>query len=441
MESRTFHPARLRGRAVVPPAKSEAHRALLLAALGEGACCLQGLSEPPCDDIQAMAAGVSALGAEVRREEKTLVVTPAPPTPPKGRSFHVEACAAALRMLIPAFWVRGQAVRITMEEALFARPLDDLEALAGQAGVTLKACPAKGGQPAYVELGGQLLAGNYQVAGNVSSQYASGLLIALAHGRDKAGRPAPSTLEVLPPIASRPYLDMTLGQMARFGIPCTEEQEGFFRLAPGSRKNPTDVSIPGDWSQGAVLLCANAMGSAIVVENLTMPNPEALQGDARIVDILRQMGMTAFSGEAGLTAGSPSRAPLCPVAVDCTDIPDLAPILALTCTQAYGASHLTGVKRLKAKECDRLAATAELLGALGAQVEVSADEDRLSIYGPVRLKGGIRADARGDHRMVMLLAMAALIGEAPVTVTGVESVSKSWPGFLEEYQRLGGVLS
>ena len=141
-----------------------------------------------------------------------------------------------------------------------------------------------------------------------------------------------------------------------------------------------------------------------------------------------------------LYAVCPSRAGLIPTEIDCTDIPDLAPILALTCTQAHGCSRLTGVRRLRLKECDRLNATAELLARLGARAEVSADDDSLTVYGPARLTGGFTADARGDHRVVMLLAAAALICEKPITVTGAEALNKSWPDFLDTYRALGGVI-
>ena len=124
--------------------------------------------------------------------------------------------------------------------------------------------------------------------------------------------------------------------------------------------------------------------------------------------------------------------------IDCSDIPDLAPILALTCSQADGISTLTGVSRLRIKESDRLLATQELLSQLGVQTEVSEDSDTLRVWGPVKLKGGFEADARGDHRLVMFLAAAALVADAPITVHGVECISKSWPGFIQTYQQLGG---
>ncbi|MBR3874536.1 MAG: hypothetical protein IKJ26_10270 [Clostridia bacterium] len=423
MASITFSPAQLSGSAMVPPAKSEAHRALLLAALGSGECRLNGFPPPLCDDNHAMINGITALGAAVRHEGSTLIVTPAP-APRKDAPMvdcHVHACAAALRMLIPAFLVRGQAVRFLMEPALFRRPLDAFEPLVEKLGASMVRTPAQDGGLATVEITGFMPAGQYAIDGSRSSQFASGMLIALAHATDENGLPAPSELTITGPIVSRPYLDMTLKLMQHFRAPYTEASEGLFQLSPVCEPSPAEASVTSDWSQAAVLLCINAMGGNITVEGLSR-DENCLQGDSRIVDELARMGAS----------------PLKAVEIDCTDIPDIAPILALTCTQAQGMSTLRGVSRLRIKESDRLKATQELLSQLGATTEVSADSDTLRVWGPVKLQGGFEAEARSDHRLVMFLAAAALISDAPITVHGVECLNKSWPGFLATYRALGG---
>lgn len=417
MASVTFSPAKLLGNALVPPSKSEAHRALLLAALGQGECCLNGFPPPLCDDTIAMMNGITALGAAVRHEGTQLIVTPAPaPTvcqPMVERCVH--ACAAALRMLIPAFLVRGQAVRFVMEQGLFKRPLDAFEPLMDKLGAQMTRIPDFRDGKAAVEITGRMGAGCYEIDGSRSSQFASGMLIALAHA-------APSQLNVTGPIVSRPYLDMTLKLMDIFRAPYTERSEGVFELSPIAESSPAEAAVTGDWSQGAVFLCMNAMGSDITICNLCA-DEACLQGDARVQEVLNSMIQNGR-----LTSST----------IDCSDIPDLAPILALTCSQADGTSTLTGVSRLRIKESDRLLATQEMLTRLGVRTEISADSDTLRVWGPVQLKGGFEADARGDHRLVMFLAAAALIADAPITVHGVECISKSWPGFIQTYQQLGG---
>jgi len=445
MATSTFHPARLRGVASIPPAKSEAHRALLLAALGQGVCRLHGFPPPLCDDTQAMINGIIALGATVLQEEETLLVTPAPLTSSTAEPVEcdVRACAAALRMLIPAFLVRGRSVRFTMEDALFSRPLDAFEPLISMLDATLRRTPSTEGKRASVELHGTMMAGAYEIDGSLSSQFASGLLIALSHALDASGNPASSSLLVKPPIVSRPYLDMTLLQMERFGLSFEEHGGGLFQLDLVTSPNPSDVEIAPDWSQAAVLLCADAMGNGVILSKMHAPKADEslLQGDSRIVSLLREMGLRIRNLKEGLLACCPSHAGLCPLVVDCSDIPDLAPILALTCTQARGVSTLKGVSRLRVKECDRLSTTQALLTRLGAHVEIGDDDDTLRVFGPVALKGGFTADAKGDHRMVMLLATAATLCDQPIAVTGVESINKSWPGFLSTYATLGGQTS
>ena len=418
MASVTFSPAQLHGSALVPPAKSEAHRALLLAALGKGECCLNGFPPPLCDDTIAMMNGITALGAKVRHEGTQLIVTPAP-APAAGMPMVeccVHACAAALRMLIPAFLARGQAVRFVMEQGLFKRPLDAFEPLMDKLGAQMTRIPDFRDGKAAVEITGLMPAGSYEIDGSRSSQFASGMLIALAHA-------APSQLTVTGPIVSRPYLDMTLKLMNTFHAPYTETAEGVFAIAPITEASPAEAAVTGDWSQAAVFLCMNAMGSDISICNL-YADEDCLQGDARVQEVLNGM----------LQNGKLSAS-----AIDCSDIPDLAPILALTCSQADGVSTLTGVSRLRIKESDRLLATQELLVRLGVRTEVSADSDTLRVWGPAQLKGGFEADARGDHRLVMFLAAAALIADGPITVHGMECISKSWPGFIQTYQQLGGM--
>lgn len=420
MASVTFFPGRLSGAALVPPAKSEAHRALLLAALSGKECLLNGFPPPLCDDTLAMMNGIAALGGSVRQEGNRLIVTPVPERRSRQPMVTccVHACAAALRMLIPAFLSRGQAVRFVMEPGLFKRPLDAFEPLMEKLGASMKRIEHWENGKCAVEIDGFMPAGSYQMDGSRSSQFASGMLIALSHAANLSSQPA--SLTVTGPIVSRPYLDMTLKLMDTFRAPYTEETEGVFHLSPAVEPAPAEASVAGDWSQAAVFLCMNAMGSDIQVQNLSY---DGLQGDARVEEVLRAMG-----SKKGLQASL----------IDCSDIPDLAPILALTCSQAHGVSTLTGVSRLRIKESDRLKATTELLDQLGVSTEVSSDSDTLCVFGPAKLTGGFCADARGDHRLVMFLAAAALICDEPITVHGAECISKSWPGFLDTCLALGG---
>ena len=328
--------------------------------------------------------GVRALGGEVRLEDGALIVTPAPPpgkpvTDAPAAECHVHACAAALRMLIPAFLTRGQAVRFLMEPALFRRPLDAFEPLVRQAGGRMTRTPAGPDGLAVVEVSGFLPAGRYEVDGSRSSQFASGLLIALAHAITPDGTPAPAALTVTGPIVSRPYLDMTLR--------LTGALRDFLHGAGGRRIWPLarlraprrKASLYRATGPRRRCFCAwTPWAAAVMLPNLRR---DGLQGDARIVDVLEEMGLRIRQTPRRVVCRQPSHAGLMPARIDCSDIPDLAPILALTCTQARGVSTLTGVSRLRLKECDRLLATQELLARLGAKTDVSPDGDTLTVTG------------------------------------------------------------
>jgi len=398
-----------------------------------------------------MVNGVTALGGAVEQQGNTLVVRP-----PGLRiadwgpaaAFHAHACAVALHMLVPVFWTRGQSARVMVDESLASRSLEVLRSLAEQAGATISGHAAEEDEPAWVEVSGKLNAGSYRVEGSLPGQIASGMLIALAHATDEAGKPAPSRLAVTAPMASRPHLNLTLRMLKEFGYNVREEPEGVFAVEPAGfhsgpaephpqlRLNPAEVHMEGDWSLGAALLCANAMGSAVVIQNLR--ESASPQRGARMLLLLREMGMLVYENRQELYVTCPSRARLLPLAADCEDIPELAPMLALTCTQAHGRSVLSGLGRLREKEGGRLQATVELLRKMGGKASLREDGDALVIEGPTPLKGGFTADAGGDRQVVQLLAVAALVADGPVTVTGVEALSKAWPGFLETYGALGG---
>ena len=436
MSTAVFSPCRLSGVAPVPPAKSEAHRALLLAALGESPVTLTGFPPPLCNDTLAMIDGVQGMGAQVTQQGDTLFVTPAP-KPVPGQPMvdcHVHACAAALRMLIPAFLVRGQSVRFWLEPTLFRRPLDAFEPLIRSIGGTMERIPAGENGLCQVIVTGWMKAGRHQIDGSGSSQFASGLLIALSHAMDDACNPAPAHLTVTGPIVSRPYLDMTLSLMRRFRLTYTEATEGEFDLCPRTGESPAAVPVAGDWSQAAVLLCAGAVGQPVWVSNL-ISEEVCTQGDAEIVNVLRQMGMTIEERDGLIRAVRPGEG-LQPIHINCDSIPDIAPIIALTCATISGTSTLDGVARLRIKECDRLDATCHLLTQMGAAVKTANGGDTLIVHGGSPIRGGFEADVSADHRMAMLLAVAGSMADAPITVHGVESLNKSWPGFLSSYQQL-----
>jgi 3-phosphoshikimate 1-carboxyvinyltransferase len=258
------------------------------------------------------------------------------------------------------------------------------------------------------------------VDGSASSQLLTGLLIALPlAGQD-------SLLEV-EALASRGYVDLTLATMRAFGVEA-ERDEDFCRFViPGGQAyRATEFQVEGDWSGAAFLLVAGAIaarGGALVVEGL---DAMSLQPDRAILAALRAAGARVEVTESGIAVGGGS---LEGFRFDATDCPDLFPPLVALATACSGETSLRGARRLRGKESDRAAALREEFGALGARVEVEGDD--MVVQGSGRLAGG-RVDSRGDHRIAMAAAIAALSAEGPIEIVGGECVSKSWPSFFED---------
>ena len=249
---------------------------------------------------------------------------------------------------------------------------------------------------------GQLQGGNYEISGGVSSQFITGLLFAAALLKED------SSIQVIGKLESKPYVDMTLAALALFGI----RTEGLSLKGGQHFRSPGQVTVEGDWSNGAFFLAANTLGSYIRVDNLSDTSP---QGDRAVAHWLQQL-------------------PKNQCVIDATDIPDLVPILAVVAGACQGA-EFTGIRRLRLKETDRVATVCAMLEALGTQT--LATEDTLSVSpAPYR---GCTIDATDDHRIAMAAGIAATVADAPVTILNAHSVTKSYPDFWAEYRRLGGV--
>jgi 3-phosphoshikimate 1-carboxyvinyltransferase len=279
----------------------------------------------------------------------------------------------------------------------------------------------------------------YGIPGDVSSQFISGLLLALPLlGGD-------SEITLNSPIESADYVRLTIDVMDAFGVRVEEAGEGGdgcgnfgrttgWRVAGGQAYKSVRYGVEGDWSQAAFFLCAAALGRRVAVDGLS---PGSLQGDMRILGILRDAGcdVSAEMKPMRKTCSVRALAPhsgLAAVTVDARDIPDLVPPLAALACYLGGASRIENAGRLRLKESDRLAVLAQELSNIGADIRV--DGDALAIVGKAGLAGGA-ADAHGDHRIAMALAVASIGCEEPVRLTGWESVAKSYPDFWRDFER------
>lgn len=411
----TVLPHALGGRIAAIPSKSDAHRVLIAAALADRSTTFALPAHSA--DIEATVNCLRALGADITLSDGVCTVTPIT-TPTASPLLDCGECGTTLRFLLPVAAALGVNATFVGHGRLPERPIGELLDVLAEHGVTASSPTLP------LTLSGQLTAGEFVLAGNVSSQYISGLLLAMPWLH------APSTIRLTTAIESVGYIDMTRRTMARFGVDIAAEADGFSFDGTTRYRAPDVVTVEGDWSNAAFWLAAGALGNGITMTGLF---PDSAQGDRAIVSLLRQFG--AAVEEYGDTV-TVSPAPLSGIDIDMRDIPDLLPPLAIIAAAANGTTRLYNAARVRLKECDRLAAMTRLLQALGVAVE--EHENSLVIHGGTPFSGG-EVDGCNDHRIVMAAAVAASVAAAPVTVSDSEAVAKSYPAFFEHYQQLGGI--
>lgn len=408
MEDRKIIRAFPRGDVTPPPSKSVSHRGVICGALaaldGGGESELRGIALS--QDIEATLGGIEALGCRRRLDGGALYI--------RGGGVRREEIdcgesGSTLRFLIPVAALAETETVFTGRGRLMERPMKPYI----DAGIPLEQSDGR------IAVRGPLRAGVYVLPGDVSSQFVSGLLFALPLLRED------SEIRLTSPLESRAYVDLTIDMMGRFGVTVLPTETGY-RVPGGQRYRPATVTVEADYSQAAFFLGAAALGREVRCRGLL---PDSIQGDRAILDILRSMGArVSFDGDAVTVAADRLR----PITVDAREIPDLIPPVAALCCFCDGVSHIVGAGRLRYKESDRLHALASELSKLGARVEEGPDS--LTIRGAERLPGG-RADAWGDHRIAMALAVAAIRCDGPVELTGASSVRKSYPNFWEEFEK------
>ncbi|MGB9962562.1 3-phosphoshikimate 1-carboxyvinyltransferase [Halobacterium sp. MBLA0001] len=422
----TVSPSRVRGRARAPPSKSYTHRALLAAGYADGETVVR---DPLVSaDTRATARAVGLLGGAAARENGDWVVTgfgsrPAVPD-------AVIDCAnsgTTMRLVTAAAALADGTTVLTGDASLRARPQGPLlDALSGLGG-TARSTRGNGQAPLVVD--GPVSGGSVALPGDVSSQFVTALLMAGAV--TETGIETDLTTE----LKSAPYVDITLDVLDAFGVSASETAAGY-RVPGGQAYAPSggEYAVPGDFSSASYLLAAGALaaadGAAVVVEGM---HPSA-QGDAAIVDVLERMGADIdWDTESGVI--TVQRSELSGVEVGVADTPDLLPTIAVLGAAADGTTRITDAEHVRYKETDRVAAMAESLSKLGASVEERPDE--LVVHGGDTELSGASVDGRGDHRLVMALAVAGLVADGETTIAGSEHVDVSFPDFFEVLAGLG----
>ncbi len=410
-------PAALSGTVpAVPSSKSQVHRLMIAAFLSGKETVLEGITLSR--DTEATANCLTALGARVSESGDSLILRRG--SRPVGETIlDCGDSASTLRFLLPVSAALGTEAVFTGRGRLPVRPLSPLYEEMTAHGARMS---APGIFP--LRLRGKLTAGRWRMAGNVSSQFFTGLLLALPL------LDGDSILEVLGPLESEPYVNLTLEILKRFGIRILRTEKGF--VVPGNQqyRGPEQIRAEADWSSAAFWLAAGALSrEGITCRGL---NPDSAQGDRAILAILRDFGAEVFTEKDTVTVRSGD---LQGIDLDAAQIPDLVPVIAVLASCAAGETRIRSVARLRLKESDRVASLLALLRALGGRAEASGNE--MIIHGSGGFAGGV-ADSSGDHRIAMAAAVAASRSQKSILLRGAEAVEKSYPEFWDEFRRLGG---
>lgn len=417
--------ATLKGEIDSISSKSYAHRMILAASLAENP------SKIVCKclsiDISTTIDCANKLGADITVQGDTLDIKPINKHIEHGHiELNCNESGSVLRFILPIVSALGCNATIDGKGRLPMRPLGEIIEVMRMHGVRFTA------DRLPLTVSGQLTSGKYEINASVSSQYITALLMALPLLNGD------SEIVLLGNLKSKGYVDITIEVLRIYGIIVKSTPNGYHIKGNQKYIAPSSIAVEGDWSNAAFPIVGGLLCGDVTVKNL---NQESSQGDKEIIKILTNMNANIQAKKSSNHPFSADfraiKSDLVAINVDISDIPDAAPILSVACAAANGASTLIGVERLRAKECDRLEAIIEMLTAIGIKTDYSTD--KLTIYGDIScLCDGnkpIMLSSFNDHRMAMSAAIIGVL-RGNVTITGTESVNKSYPIFWDELSKL-----
>ena len=431
----TIIPQELSGTIEAISSKSVAHRLLISAAF----CTHTTDIDCVCtsEDIDATKNALCSLGAQITKTQKGFRVLPVPHDlentgkfkPIQNSEIDCAESGSTLRFILPCVAALGCNAKITVGKSLENRPITSLYNELICAGVNLS---EEGVWP--LEVSGQLRPGHFLLPGNISSQYITGLLLAapLMDGD--------TYIQVLHPYESRAYVDLTISAMAEFGVEVIstdvlrDDQNTTVYIVKKDQTYKTcrQVSCEGDWSNAAFWLGAGAISNnKVSVLGLDM---KSLQADRAYLGALSVMGVKVRRKPDQV---STETSKLRSTTICCKDFPDLVPPIAAVAAYINGTTILTGLSRLQYKESNRIETVVETLRAMG--VIARASEDKIIINGTGKVFGGV-VDSHNDHRIAMMASIMATKAEGPTTILGAQCTAKSYPGFYDDFRKLGGKL-
>ena len=390
-------PSKTSGEVSAPPSKSFAHRYLIGSVLSRGKCVIKNIADS--DDISATLSCIEQLGGSVTKDGNIVTVIPTNEKQIENAVFDCKESGSTLRFFIPVVLATG-AKNCTFlgSERLLARGIKEYEKLFENSDVKIKS------DKKSIEVNGKLTSGNYEISGEVSSQYTTGMLFALSRLSGK------STLKITGNAESRAYVDMTIKVLKDFGADITEPEKNFFEINGKGRLSPGEFTVEGDWSNAAFLIALSRLVGTISVSGL---NENSVQGDRFL-----SVAFDALDGENA--------------EIDLKDCPDLAPILFSYAAYKNGGKFIN-TRRLRVKESDRANVMAEELKKFGANVKVyenSVEIEKTQLKPPI-----VPLCGHNDHRIVMALSVLAAVFGAEID--GAEAVNKSYPDFFRVIKKAG----
>lgn len=390
-------PSKTSGEVSAPPSKSFAHRYLIGSVLSRGKCVIKNIADS--DDISASLSCIEQLGGSVTKDGNIVTVIPTNEKQIENAVFDCKESGSTLRFFIPVVLATGaKNCTFSGSERLLARGIKEYEKLFENSDVKINS------DKKSIEISGKLTAGNYEISGEVSSQYTTGMLFALSVLSGK------STLKITGNAESRAYVDMTIKVLKDFGADIAEAEKNFFEINGKGRLSPGEFTVEGDWSNAAFLIALSRLLGTISVSGL---NENSVQGD--------RFSSVAFDALDGENAE-----------IDLKDCPDLAPILFAYAAYKNGGKFIN-TRRLRVKESDRANVMAEELKKFGANVKVyenSVEIEKTQLKPPI-----VPLCGHNDHRIVMALSVLAAVFGAEID--GAEAVNKSYPDFFRVIKKAG----
>lgn len=412
-----IYPSKASGSVQVPCSKSMAHRAIICASLAKGTSIITNIDYSA--DIEATIEAMRKLKVKIMKHSHSLVIEGNDRFELADFLVDCNESGSTLRFLIPLFTLTNQKVRFIGKGRLLQRPLDvythifDTQKIAYSLDMN------------GLEIEGRLSGHHYELAGNISSQFISGLLFALPLLEED------SVIQVNHPFESQSYVAMTLQMLHSFHITVDVKQQEnctLYYIKGNQTYQATEIKVEGDYSQCAFFAALGALNSTIEVKGMSH---NSLQGDKQILSILKDAGIQIDSTHEGyrIIHGNYKN-----TTIDLSNCPDLGPILMVLGALGSGTMKMMHCQRLRLKESDRIDAMEQCLKKIG--VSIKTTDDQVEISGKARYPGNIMVDGFNDHRIVMSMAIMATCLDQPLTICGAQAINKSYPRFFDDLKNL-----